>query len=161
VLRRRTQNKGDRLGLLELKVRNDRWPEMPLFADIKKLKLDCWDFYFFQKAIRDITNVQRERFGFEYGLLLCSVGDTLVLDDLDARLSGSTWPCCKGTYTRLMSISRVVEGRRAFHPELEFATNDLLRTINASNNILGVPNFPLHGAGAMGGAVWSVKVLSV
>ena len=64
------------------------------------------------------------------------------------------------THVGLMRISCVVEGGRAFHSELEFATNDLQGAINASGNILSVPNFPLHGERATGGVVWWVKALS-
>jgi len=61
------------------------------------------------------------------------------------------------THAGVVIISCVVESWRAFHPELEFATNDLRRAINASCNILGTPNIPLHGEGAMEGEVWWVK----
>lgn len=95
MFRRRTQDKGDGLGLLELKVRNNREPEMTFLAEIKALKIDSWGLYFVQTGIRNITKVQRERFRFENGLLLCSVGDAVVLDNLDARLSKSSWTRCK------------------------------------------------------------------
>lgn len=64
------------------------------------------------------------------------------------------------TDARFMSIPCVVEGWRTFHLELELATNDLQREINGNRSILGAVNFPLHGEGAMGGAVWWVKALS-
>ena len=83
------------MGLLELKVCNDRWPEMSLFAAIKKPKLDSWGLYFFQRASRNITKVQRERFGFENSLLMCFVGDAVVLDDLNGQFSSISWSSCK------------------------------------------------------------------
>lgn len=81
--------------LLELKVCHDCWSEVALFVEIKKLKFDSCDLYFSQTAICDITKVQRERFGFENGLFLCTIGDAVVLDDLNARIGRRSWSCCE------------------------------------------------------------------
>jgi hypothetical protein len=105
LIGRRTKDKGDGLRLLELKVRNNGGPEMTRFAEIKALKFDSWDLYFFWTGIRNITKVQGERLGFENGLLLCSVGDAVVLDNLDARLGKSSWTRCK-TLTLVWWASR-------------------------------------------------------
>lgn len=81
--------------LLELKVCYDCWSEVALFVEIQKLKFNSWNLYFSQTTIRDITQVQGERFGFENGLFLCTIGNAVILDDLNAQIGRGSWSCCK------------------------------------------------------------------